>query len=69
MPDRETRIVHIKSNLKIVYIGSYDGSAEPSHYIMLDQMSYNRRWSDIRIVSRHRAYIDRENAEGVIFLS
>jgi hypothetical protein len=50
MPDRETRVVYIKSNLKIVHIRSYDGSAEPSHYMMLDQMLYNERWSDIRIV-------------------
>jgi hypothetical protein len=69
MPDRETRAVHIESNLKIVHIKSYDGSAEPSHHTMLDQMPYNGRWSDIRIIPRYRAYIDYENAEGVTFLS
>jgi hypothetical protein len=69
MPDRETKVVHIKSNSKIVYIGLYDGLAKLLHYMMLDQMSYNERWSDIRIILRHKAYINHENAKGVIFLS
>jgi hypothetical protein len=69
MPNRETRAVHIESNPKIVHIGSYDGLAEPSHHMMLDQMPYNGRWSDIGIILRHKVYIDRENAEGVAFLS
>jgi hypothetical protein len=69
MPDKETKVVHIKSNPKIVHIKSYDGSAEPSHHMILNQMPYNGRWSDIRIILRHRVYINRENAKEVVFLS